>query len=146
MNALVEGMGSVTEFWGTVEPEDIDALYLSAEPTPERVLEMLDTTSEARSANDGKIATWLTRYIRETRLLKTLVRFVTGAEALHSSSPILVQFKDSTAMKPYPSSMTCFRILSVPRNFNSYFQLEKNFDFVLSDKKVWAVEDQIEVD
>ena len=126
MKAIMKGLMS-TKFWDGVTTQEIDTLYFSAVPTPERVTQLLEIVE--KSQTEAKVTTWLHRYIGNTKLLKEFVRFVTGAESITLDNPIRVEFINSQ-IEPLPSSKTCFCILYLPRTFRSYFHLEKNFDKV----------------
>ena len=137
MNAIVKGM-KLTNLWKQTTASEIEALYLSAIPTRERVAALLET--DEKSPIDARIATWLYRYVANTPYLKEFIRFVTGSSSIILNDPIRVCFTNTT-IEPMPSAHTCFCILQLPRTFNSYYHLERNFDIVLTDKNYWLMED-----
>ena len=133
MSTIVKGFRS-TKFWAELNSKELSSLYQVATPTPARVKSLLEIVEKTQS--DGRVTSYLLRYIRETPLLKTFVRFITGADSIISRDLIRVQFFNNT-IEPYPKAYTCFRILNLPWNFVSYSHLEKNFDKVLRDPKYW---------
>ena len=113
--------------WNVPTSEELDALYEVSVPTPGRVIELLETDEKVKQ--DGKITTWLHRFVRNTYHLKTFLRFVTGAELLHSHSSIQVQFKDSNATKPLPSAFTWFPHTDSSEKFWELFSVRKKLQW-----------------
>ena len=91
------------------------SLYLVTKPTPENIIESIE--SEYSSPKDGKITTWLHRYIRglSNEKLILFLRFVTASSTIQPKLIIQLRFVDQNPGCLRPISMTCFKILNLPR-------------------------------
>ena len=131
--AIIEGMGS---FWKNVTPEMIDSLYEISLPTSQKILDSLD--EDENSPQDGRISTWLRRYIRSSnqQKLKCFMRFISGSEVLLPNSVIKVVFENQPNDHLRPRTQTCFKILILGRQYSNFYEFEKNFDFDLMNNNV----------
>ena len=136
---IVEGMGG---FWRKVSKQMFSSLYTVTKPTPENIINSLE--SEYNSPKDGRITTWLHRYIRglSDEKLILFLRFVTASSTIQPNLSIQLRFTDQNVRCLRPYSMTCFKILTLPRQYTSFSELSKNLDFFLSNKDHWAVHDE----
>ena len=136
MQTIIESMGN---FWKHVSIECVDALYKSCEVDPEKFIAVLDI--EEKCSSDQKITTWFHRYIRNLRKsqLSLLLRFITGSECLSPS--VIIKLIYANGQK-YPTVKTCFKIITLPRQYNSYFELRDNLNKVIERPENWSVHDE----
>ena len=135
---IIEGMGT---FWTRISKKMFVSLYLVTKPTPENIIQSIE--SEYSSPKDGKITTWLHRYIRglSNEKLILFLRFVTASSTIQPKLIIQLRFVDQNPGCLRPTSMTCFKILTLPRQYCSFSELCRNMDYYLSNKDHWAVHD-----
>ena len=93
-----------------------------------------------RIAKDGKVTTWLNRYIRNYSKhgLLQFIRFVTGSSNFSPNTHIKLKFVDQTQPHLSPFSNTCFKILILPRQYTSFTHLKDNIDTYLSNEENWV--------
>lgn len=137
---IVEGMGN---FWKNTSVEAFDSLFSVTIPNPEKVIEAC--ISEETCAKDSRITTWIHRYLRACtkKELLTFCRFVTGSSTLPPSSKIRVQFVDQSSTNLHSVAQTCFKILTLPRQYSSFTELNNNLNFYFSNSDMWAVHDAL---
>ena len=134
--AIIEGMGS---FWKNVTPEMIDSLYEISLPTSQKILDSLD--EDENSPQDGRISTWLRRYIRSSnqQKLKCFMRFISGSEVLLPNSVIKVVFENQPNDHLRPRTQTCFKILILGRQYSNFYKFEKKIYFYLMNNNVYTM-------
>ena len=135
---IIKGMGN---FWKKLPMEVFDSIYVCTIPTPQTVINSLK--SNEINKIDAKITTWLHRYIRSctsTELAK-FVRFITGSATFPPNTSIRVEFTNQPIAYLRPTSKTCFKILVLPRQYNSFKQMRDNLDIYIGDCYSWAVHD-----
>jgi len=140
MQSFVKGLGN---FWSKVTPDQFDALYYCTIPTADGVIGNLIVLEQTNQ--EGKIVTWLHRYIRsctKDKLAKFL-RFITGCEAFAPNSFIKLEFVDQPVEHLRPLSQTCFKILILSRQYSSFTQLSDNIDSYIENSENWVVHDTI---
>ena len=123
MQAIVSGMGP---FWKKITEEMFESLYVSTIPTVENIINCL-LTSEA-SNHEAKIVTWLYRFIRSCSKgeLVKFVRFITGASIFIPNMRIKVEFSDQPSDHICPKTQTCFKILTLARQYTSFTHFQQN--------------------
>ena len=137
MQLLVQGMGS---FWNKTNVNQIDALYQLTTPTADEIISILDP--EETCKKDQQVTTWLHRYVRSSSPdeLQRFVRFITGSEMMIPGSKIKIEFVDQSEECLHPLTKTCFKILIVPRQYKSFFELRDNLNFYVNQGS-WEVHD-----
>ena len=108
-----QGMG---EFWHNVTEPEIDALYSSCTPTPEKVLKCLNV--EPLSNKEETAVTYLQRFIRSSsqETLERFLQYCTGASMLLPGGSITIHFVNQISdIARRPVSKTCFKILEIAR-------------------------------
>ena len=138
MQGLTRGMDP---FWGKLEENLFDSIYDCPITSSAKVTESVDAVE--RSAKDGKVTTWLNRYIRNysKHRLFQFIRFVTGSSNFSPNTHIKLQFVDQTPPHLSPFSKTCFEILILPRQYTSFTHLKDNIGTYLSNKENWVIHD-----
>ena len=136
MQTLIRALGN---FWNRVSVEMIDALYESCEVNSERFIAALDV--EENCPADQKTTTWLHRYLRNLGKshLSLFLRFITGSECLAPSVTIKVNYVNQE--HKCPTVQTCFKILSLSRQYNSFFELRESLNKVIESHENWSVHD-----
>ena len=138
MSEIVSGMGN---FWKNITPEMLDSINAKTQPTPEHIINLLNIAESNQS--EQKITTWLHRFIRsaDKDILHQLARFITGSENLVPDELIKVEFTDQSVDHIRPIAETCFKILRLPRQYQSFSHLNDNLIYYLSHEELWAVSD-----
>jgi hypothetical protein len=139
MQHLVAGMGI---FWTKLSEDNIDSIFLLVRPNAESFIAALVTNEQSKQ--EGKVVTWLHRYIRAcTGLeLSRLIRFITGSPCLSPNSKIKVEFIDQTIFSLMPRSQTCFKIFLLARQYSSFTMFEKNLNSFLGNSETWKLHDE----
>ena len=137
MQLLVQGMGS---FWNKTNVNQMDSLYQLTTPTADDIISILDPEEVCKK--DQQVTTWLHRYVRSSNPDELLhfVRFITGSEMMIPGSKIKIEFVDQSEEHLHPITKTCFKILIVPRQFKSFFELRDNLNFYVNQGS-WEVHD-----
>ena len=138
MQSLVNGMG---KFWKQTTPQMFDAIFSWTKPNAEKVIKSLEVTETCQQ--DAKVTTFLHRYIRSCsdEELETFVRFITGTTCLSPDDIIKVQYINHSHDYIYPKAETCFKILNLSRNYNSFAQFRENLQKCMSNEKLWSIHD-----
>ena len=138
MQKIVEGMGN---FWEIVTPEMIDSLYHCTIPSAEDVISMFNVAE--KQSQDQKITTWLHRYVRccDKHKLARFIRFITSSETLLPRTVIKVEYVNHSPPHLHPYATTCFKILSLLRQFSSFYELKENLDLFINQGANWGVYD-----
>ncbi|XP_057293371.1 uncharacterized protein LOC130621994 [Hydractinia symbiolongicarpus] len=142
MKYIVKGMGS---FWQKLSESMIDSLYSTCTPTAESLIEQIffnETCPQGRI-----ISTYLNRYIRSCTKseLLLLVGFITGSSSLLPTSSIKVEFVDQNPKCLYPLAKTCFKILILPRQFQSFTQFQTSLNVHFNSNDHWSVYDGLSI-
>lgn len=142
VQSICKGMGS---FWNRVDASMIDALYSSTKPTSSRLIKSLCISEQC--AKDQKLTTWLHRFIRSctNAELGSLIRFITGMTNLTPDSKIKVEYVNQSPGNLRPLSQTCFRILLLPRQYASFYEMKTNLTIYLRSEDSWQVNDNFVV-
>ena len=114
---LVQGMG---DLWKEINEEIIDFIYNSATPDSSRIIAALDVLEQQPC--DQKLCTWLNRYIRARTQeeIMLFMRYVSGSTTLVPGERIKVIFINQPLDYLRPTSQTCFKILHIPRGYQSF--------------------------
>ena len=125
MTSIVQGV-RISQLWNHVSGKELGDLYKTLAPTAELIADRL--SPDIKSTADRSVNTWLYPYLNNTPHLKEFLQFVTGSNSM-SNDPIQVNYFH-TSLEPMPRAQTCFRILSIPKNFVNYsqFEIERNFN------------------
>ena len=137
MTSIRRGMGS---FWDNIAAKEIQSLYERCLPTAERVVSVL--TIEETTVQEQKIGRWLVWYINNLteESIMHFLRFCTASSMLEPGKNILVRFEHMAETVMRPKSQTCFKILTIPRNYQTYHQMKINLDRYLNPSS-WDLED-----
>ena len=114
--------------------EKKSSFQASTIPQSEILIENME--ANVMCLNDQNTLTWLHRYIRSCSKsqLETFVRFITGSPNYLPGSLIHVRFVDQQDQSQLtPVSQTCFKILTIPRQFNSFCHLKEVIDAVIKN-------------
>ena len=145
LQALVQGMG---KFWNSVTGDMLQSLYVTTIPTAKKIVECVE--SNEKGPQDQKVTTWLHRYIRSctSDQLVKFVRFVSGSPSLTPNSKIRIEFVNQAVTSLYPTSKACFKILYIPRQYCSFYQLKDNLDIYInqSNSSYWSMHDNLDFD
>ena len=130
-------------FWNHVDASMIDALYSSTKPTSSRLIKSLCVSEQC--AKDQKLTTWLHRFIRSCTngRLGSLIRFVTGMTNLMPDAKIKVEYVNQRPGNIRPLSQTCFRILLLPRQYASFYEMKTNVTTYLRSEDSCQVNDNL---
>ena len=141
VKALVDGMGA---FWKSVSCHMFMSLYKVTTPNADTVIAALNV--EELCAQDGKLTTYLHRYIRacSEKGIETFLRFVTGSASLVPGDVIKVQFITQSHSILCPRSQTCFKILTLPRNYTSFQHMQNTLDKFFQNEDWWTIQDDVE--
>ena len=138
MMQLAQGM----TFFKTLGPEAFDSLYNSNLPSSELLIEKISVTE--LSNHEQKITTWVHRYIRScnTTELSTFLRYVTASASMPKKS-IKLEYVNQPMEYIRPMSQTCFCILFLPRQYQSFSQLRNNLNrWIQNDQpENWKMQD-----
>jgi hypothetical protein len=135
---LREGMG---KFWENVSSEEIHAVYSVCTPTPANVVNSLQFNPE--DAKESKVARWVVRYIKnkDQKILSRFLRFCTGSDLVLPDRGIKVQMENMSEASMRPKAQTCFRILTVAKNYRTFAHLSTNLDWYMNNPQVWDLKD-----
>ena len=133
-----KGMGSL---WDNVSAEQIASIYGICLPTAQRIIDCMYMVP--KDSKEEQIFSWLKRYLRGAshEILTNFVRFCTATDVIlpHTSIAVHQEVMPSAAIRP--KSQTCFRILILPKNYESFVQLRKNLELYLRDSSFWDLND-----
>lgn len=135
---LREGMGS---FWDDVSAEEIKAIYSCCSPTFSNVSSSL--YFEASTPQEEKVSRWLVRYLKNQarKVLSRFMRFCTGSELVRPQKRIKVVMEIMPDLAMRPKSRTCFGVLTLPKNHQTYAHFSENMDFYMHNPHVWDLSD-----
>ena len=138
MQQLVAGMN----FFREMGKEFFDELYHQTIPSADKLIASIIV--EEKTTHEQNITTWLHRYIRSCSHtdLKRLLRFVTASTSMPSTK-IKLQYVNQQLEYLRPITETCFCILNLPRQYESFFQLRNNLNQFIqnSSNNHWQMED-----
>lgn len=128
-------------FWSTVTTHEIDAIYDTCRPTPNKVIDAIMV--EPKSKKEEKVTRWLRLYLRESneKELKRFLWFCTGTDLLVPDRRIKVQFNVMSSLAQRPKAQTCFCILTLPSTYLTFQDLKANLDLFLSNPESWGMSD-----
>lgn len=134
---MQKGLGAI---WQDVSKQEIESLYAVSKPTPERVLDILSCTPS--NAKEEQVFRWLQRYIRglDDNFLAQFLRFCTASDVI-TEAKISVSFKLFPPSAVRPTAQTCFKMVTIPRNYENFTQMKKNLDIYFKDSANWDLED-----
>ena len=139
MMQLAKGL----EFFKSFGPKNFENLYAANNPTSDLLIEKIAVVE--RSNHEQKITTWLHRYIRScnTIELSTFLRFFTASSSMPKMS-IKLEYMDQPTSYLRPMSQTCFCILLLPRQYQTFSQLRNNLNkWIQNDNSEnWQMQDE----
>ena len=74
-------------------------------------------------------------------MLGLFLRFSTGNDMVLPGRQIKVRFENMASLAMRPTACTCFQVLTLPRNYQTYHQLRENLDFFIKNAALWDLED-----
>lgn len=133
-----EGMG---KFWDSVTKEEVDSVYELCTPSPSRVIKLLHIVPV--NPQEAKLERWLRRYLKEADsvTLGLFPRFSTGNDMVLPGRQIKVRFENMAFLAMRPTACTCFQVLTLPRNYQTYHRLRENLDFFIKNPALWDLQD-----
>lgn len=122
-----EGMG---KFWDSVTKEEVDSVYELCTSSPTRVIKLLCIVPV--NLQEAKVERWLQWYLREADSVTfgLFLRFSTGNMVLPGRQ-VKVRFENMAFLAMRPTARTCFRVLTLPQNYQTYHPLRENLNFLL---------------
>ena len=138
IQSLIKGMGLL---WKKLSPDILDFLFDCTTSLSETVIEHLEPKLGCQK--DQSVFTWLNRYIRSCTKtqLQMFVRFITGSSNSAPGTIIQVQFVDQPIDYLMAVSQTFFKILTLPRQFNSFSHLKEVINSCINSAESWSVFD-----
>ena len=135
---LKEGMGT---FWNDISAEEIKAVYSCCSPTFSNVSNSV--YFEPSSQQEEKVSRWLMRYLKNQsrKILSRFMRFCTGAELVRPERRIKVKMEIMSELAMRPKSKTCFSVLTLPKNHQTYARFSENMDFYMNNPHIWDLND-----
>ena len=139
--ALKKIQETMPQFWNTISRAHIKAMYQLTCPSRENVLRVLSSTPA--DSTEAKVFRWLCRYVKESDgdVLLNLVRFVTASSVVIPGEYISVRYEPMPLLAMRPKSKTCFKILVLPKSYNTFRNMKDNLDFYLRNQSEWDLED-----
>ena len=67
-------------------------------------------------------------------------RYVSGSTTLVPGEQIKITFIDQLLDHLRPTSQICFKILHIPRGYQSFTHLRSNFTKYISSQDLWAIQ------
>lgn len=121
-----------------ISVEKILTTYRDMEPTPKKVLKMLEALPKGNS--EATSLRYLQQYIRgqNSVSLKKLLRFLTGSEAI-TVEKIEVTFTQLEGLSRRPIAHTCGPLLELPSTYLSYPELRNELDSILADDSCFTM-------
>ena len=112
-------------------------------PTPLNILSNLNFTG-FKSRAEERVASYLQRYINSSFLynLELLLQFSTGCTTVDHNEKIKVEYvnQDSSTYLNN-ASKTCFKILCIPRQIDSFNLFKTIYDGSLQNPDPWRLDD-----
>ena len=124
-NALFgEGMAS---FWDNVSEEEVQSMYDLCQPTARRIISSLKCSPS--DMKEAQVLRWLTRYLKASTdvILSNFMRFCSGTDVV-TGATIALKFNVMPPVALRPKARTCFHILILPKNYESFSQMRSNLD------------------
>ena len=145
--ALKKIQETMPQFWKTISRAHIEVMYQLTYPSKENVLKIL--SSIPADGSEEKVFRWLCRYVKESDgdVLGNLVRFVTASSVVIPGERISVsRYEAMPLLAMRPKSKTCFKILVLPKCYNTFRSMKDNLDFYLRNQSQWDLEDRLATD
>ena len=134
---LVEGMGL---FWKN-NSSHICSVYSMMVPTSCAIINCIQAIEN--TSHEQHLTTWLHRHIRNLTKseLNSFLRFVTGSSSFDPNMVIKVEYINQPQGHLRPCCKTCFKILYLPRQYESFTQLRENLCFYTNNSANWSLFD-----
>ena len=131
------GLGS---FWTGICSAEIDSLYESFHVDNETVFNYFDFNT-AITPTEERVSSYLQRWLRNatTNLLSLLLEFSTGSAIMSQGEVIKLIYVNRDPRHLKIGSKACFRILYLPRQYDSFSQFKKIVDEILQNPASWAM-------
>ena len=139
LTKIRKGLGS---FWDEFSVAQIDLLWNLYKATTANCLSYFNF-DEAISPAEEKIASFLKRFISgaSEEMLSLLLQFSTGAANLEAGSSIQVRFLNQRGNNLHITSAACFKILTLPKPFDSFKQFKIVIEGTLANPFLWEMKD-----
>lgn len=136
-----KGMAS---FWDNVSEEEIQSMYDSCQPTARRIISSLKCSPS--DTKEAQVLRWLTRYLKASTdvILSNFMRFCSGTDVIVPGTTISLKFNVMPPAALRPMARTCFRVLKLPKNYESFTQMRSNLDTYIGDPSSWDLKDNID--
>ena len=126
-------------FWQSYSLEELYAIYMAMDVTPEKVLAILAEPILQNEAQ-ARVFSYLQQFIGNMKSgeLRRFLRFTTGSSALLTKQ-ISVTFNSTSGIGRRPIAHTCGCVLELPSTFCSYLDFEADFTAILEDDLSWQI-------
>jgi hypothetical protein len=141
---LLNIRNGMASFWDNVSEEEIQSMYDLCQPTARRIISSLKCSPSDRK--EAQVLRWLTRYLKASTdvILSNFMRFCSGTDVVVPGATIALKFNVMPAVALRPKARTCFRILILPKNYESFSQMRSNLDTYIGDPSLWDLKDNID--
>ena len=131
LSKISKGLGS---FWDEFSVSQNDLLWNLYKPTTANCLSYFNF-DEAISPAEERIASFLKRFRSgaSEEVLSLLLQFSTGAANLEAGSSIQVRFVNQPGNNLHITSATCFKISTLPKQFDSFKQFKTVIEGTLAN-------------
>ena len=139
MLKIRKGMGS---FWNGFTATDVDVLWNSHRPTVSNRLNFF-TFDEPLLPAEEKIVSFIKRFIAgaSEEMLSLLLQFATGAANIERGSAVKIPSVNQYGGNLVITSEACFKILTLPRQFETFEQFKTIIEGTLLNPLMWGMND-----
>ena len=121
------------QFWASMTPTHLYALFRCTSVTPSKVLALLEEPLFVNRA-EAVVYGYLRRFIGNMSLeqVRVFLRFVSGSSVC-TTQKLEMQFNGLSGLARRPIAHTCTCSLELPATYTSYPEFEQEFQRILSD-------------
>ena len=128
------------EFWKVVTITEIDTVWSLEAPTPTNVLKNIDF-SGMKTRSDEIVTSYLQCHINSSSLdnIELLLQFSTGCTTIGHNEEIKIEFVNQDSRYLNIASKTCFKILYITRQIDSFNLFKTICDQTLQNPEYWMI-------
>ncbi|OWF39690.1 uncharacterized protein LOC110464724 [Mizuhopecten yessoensis] len=128
-------------FWNRLNIEELNRIYRVLEPTPQRVIDRIETDVEHLREEEDRVFYFLKDFISVLcpEDLSHFLVFLTGSDALPQDSPIKVLFSRVEGLAMHPVAHTCSNTLELPVGYTSSQELRRDFMTILNNPESYSM-------
>lgn len=121
-------------FWKSLTIDDINSLYCSLKPTPDRVVDVITSENEDLRPHEQNVFYYLKDFVYSCNAddLVLFLQFVTGSDVLPSDG-ITVSFNNRTGILRVPVAHTCGNVIELSTAYTSIQEFKRELYSVLLD-------------